>query len=144
MDIDYENVKIAPNHSAELFLREQTVTQKAPQGFKRLVNATKYSYQGIKAAFKNEAAFREEVLLSVIMIPTALLLDVTGVERVLLIGTVLLVMVVELLNSAVEAVVDRIGPEHHELAGRAKDMGSAAVLITMLITGYTWLQIIFF
>ncbi|MGY0076191.1 diacylglycerol kinase [Vibrio proteolyticus] len=120
------------------------MTQKAPQGFKRLVNATKYSYQGIKAAFKNEAAFREEVLLSVIMIPTALLLDVTGVERVLLIGTVLLVMVVELLNSAVEAVVDRIGPEHHELAGRAKDMGSAAVLITMLITGYTWLQIIFF
>ncbi|MHC6528596.1 MULTISPECIES: diacylglycerol kinase [unclassified Vibrio] len=120
------------------------MTQKAPQGFKRLVNATKYSYQGIKAAFKNEAAFREEVLLSVIMIPTALLLDVTGVERVLLIGTVLLVMVVELLNSAVEAVVDRIGSEHHELAGRAKDMGSAAVLITMLITGYTWLQIIFF
>nr|WP_237668181.1 MULTISPECIES: diacylglycerol kinase [unclassified Vibrio] len=109
-----------------------------------MVNATKYSYQGIKAAFKNEAAFREEVLLSVIMIPTALLLDVTGVERVLLIGTVLLVMVVELLNSAVEAVVDRIGSEHHELAGRAKDMGSAAVLITMLITGYTWLQIIFF
>ncbi|USD40993.1 diacylglycerol kinase [Vibrio sp. SCSIO 43135] len=120
------------------------MSSKPVHGFKRLKNATRYSCQGLKAAFKNEAAFREEILLSVVLIPLAFWLDVSQVERILLIVTVLLVMLVELLNSAVEAVVDRVGTEHHELAGRAKDIGSAAVMVAMIITGYTWVEILFF
>ncbi len=92
---------------------------------------------------KNEAAFREEVILACVLVPLAVWLDVSQLERMLMIGSVLLVMVVELLNSAVEAVVDRIGPEHHELAGRAKDMGSAAVFIAMVISGYVWVEALF-
>lgn len=121
-----------------------TVTQKSPQSIVRLVKALKYSLQGLKSALKNEAAFREEMLLSIVLIPVAFWVDVSHVERILLIGSVLLVGIVELLNSAVEATVDRIGSEWHELAGRAKDMGSAAVLITVLLAIYTWLQILFF
>ncbi|MCW8335427.1 diacylglycerol kinase [Vibrio paucivorans] len=120
------------------------MSSKPVHGFKRLKNATRYSCQGLKAAFKNEAAFREEILLSVVLIPLAFWLDVSQVERILLIVTVLLVMLVELLNSAIEAVVDRVGTEHHELAGRAKDIGSAAVMVAMIITGYTWVEILFF
>nr|WP_220457675.1 diacylglycerol kinase [Vibrio marinisediminis] len=100
--------------------------------------------QGLQAAFKHEAAFREEILLAAIMLPVAFWLDVSQVERILLVATVLLVLLVELINSAIEAVVDRIGSEHHELSGRAKDIGSAAVLLAMLLTGYTWLEIVFF
>ncbi|OLQ89838.1 diacylglycerol kinase, partial [Vibrio panuliri] len=111
---------------------------KSSHGFKRVFNATRYSWQGLVAAFKNEAAFREEVLLTFIMLPVALWLDVTQVERILLVGTVVLVLIIELINSAIEAVVDRIGSEHHELSGRAKDIGSAAVMLAMLLTGYTW------
>nr|WP_274615334.1 diacylglycerol kinase [Vibrio fluvialis] len=123
--------------------REIHVHQKNPQGIKRVIKATRYSYQGLCAAFKNEAAFREEVILACVLVPLAVWLDVSQLERMLMIGSVLLVMVVELLNSAVEAVVDRIGPEHHELAGRAKDMGSAAVFIAMVISGYIWLEALF-
>ncbi|MBF9001925.1 diacylglycerol kinase [Vibrio sp. NFV-1] len=119
------------------------VSTKNPQGLKRLIKASRYSVQGLKAAFKNEAAFREEVLLACILIPIACWLDVTHVERILMISSLLMVMVVELLNSAVEAVVDRIGSEYHELAGRAKDMGSAAVLIMMVITAFVWVGILF-
>ena len=89
----------------------------------------------------NEAAFREEVLLACVLIPCALLLGLPAVETVLLIGSVLLLMLVEILNSAIEAVVDRIGPELHPLSGRAKDLGSAAVFIAMIILGVTWLLI---
>ncbi|NOI31947.1 diacylglycerol kinase [Vibrio coralliilyticus] len=117
--------------------------QKSLHGFKRIRNATRYSYQGLKAAFKNEPAFREEIFLAAFMIPTALLLDVSQLERILLIATVVLVLIAELFNSAIEAVVDRIGEEQHELAGRAKDIGSAAVMITMLLTGYVWLEVLF-
>lgn len=117
--------------------------KKNPQGLKRILKASRYSYQGIGAAFKNEAAFREEIILACVLIPLAVWLDVSQLERVMMIATVLLVMVVELLNSAIEAVVDRIGPEHHELAGRAKDMGSAAVFITMLLCGYVWVEALF-
>ena len=88
-----------------------------------------------------EAAFREEVLLACVLIPCALLLGLPAVETVLLIGSVLLLMLVEILNSAIEAVVDRIGPELHPLSGRAKDLGSAAVFIAMIILGVTWLLI---
>ena len=114
---------------------------KGKQGLTRLINALGYSRDGLAAAWKNEAAFREEVLLACVLIPCALLLDLPAVETVLLIGSVLLLMLVEILNSAIEAVVDRIGPELHPLSGRAKDLGSAAVFIAMVILGVTWLLI---
>lgn len=116
---------------------------KSAHGIKRVMNATRYSMQGLKAAFKHESAFREEVVLAAIMIPLAFWLDVTQVERILLIAVVVLVMLTELVNSAIEAVVDRIGSERHELSGRAKDIGSAAVFLALLLAGYTWLEILF-
>lgn len=118
------------------------MNKKNPQGIKRVIKATGYSYQGIKAAFKYEAAFREEAILALIFIPLACYLEVSQIERILMIGSVLLVLIVELLNSAIEAVVDRVGSEYHELSGRAKDMGSAAVLITLCFAGYVWLSIL--
>ncbi|EJX06361.1 diacylglycerol kinase [gut metagenome] len=111
---------------------------KGKQGLQRLFNATKYSFKGFKAAFRHEAAFREETLLALVLIPLALFLELPAVETLLLIGSVLLLMLVEILNSAIEAVVDRIGPELHPLSGRAKDMGSAAVFLAMTILGLTW------
>ena len=96
-------------------------------GLTHLINSTKYSLQGLKSAFKNETAFRHECFLACILIPLAFWLGDTKIEIALMISSVLLVMAVELLNSAVEAVVDRIGTERHELSGRAKDQGSAAV-----------------
>lgn len=112
-------------------------------GIKRIFLAGGYSLQGIKSALKHEAAFRQEALLALILIPLAIYLDVSQIERILLITPVVLVMIVEILNSAIEAVVDRIGTEHHELSGRAKDMGSAAVFICLALTGYIWLEILF-
>ncbi len=114
---------------------------KGKKGLRRLINATGYSMKGLKAAYQNEAAFREEVLLACVLVPAALLLRLPAVETVLLIGSVLLLMLVEILNSAVETVVDRIGPEIHPLSGRAKDLGSAAVFIAMGILGMTWILI---
>ncbi|MFU0841538.1 MAG: Diacylglycerol kinase [Burkholderia sp.] len=111
---------------------------KGKSGITRLINATRYSMQGFKAAFQNEDAFREEVLLAVVLIPAALLLPVGAVEKVLLIGSVLMLMLTEILNTAVEAVVDRIGPELHPLSGRAKDLGSAAVFIATVLLIITW------
>jgi len=112
-------------------------------GIKRIFLAFGYSLKGIKSAFKHEAAFRQEVLLALILIPVALLVDVTQVERILLISPVILVLIFEIINSAIEAVVDRIGSEFHELSGRAKDMGSSAVLIGLLLTAYIWIEILF-
>lgn len=117
---------------------------KKATGFTRLINAAGYSLQGLKAAFKHEAAFRQEVLLMIVAVVLAIWLDVSQVERVLLIGSVGLVMIVELINSAVEAIVDRIGKERHELSGRAKDIGSAAVLCALILAGYVWISIVFF
>ena len=94
--------------------------------------------KGFAAAYRHEAAFREEVLLAAVLIPAALLLRLPAVESVLLIGSVLLLMLVEILNSGLEAVVDRIGPEIHPLSGRAKDLGSAAVFIAIVILCTTW------
>jgi len=107
-------------------------------GLRRIWNAGLYSLAGIRASWKNEAAFRQESLLSLILIPTAFWYGDNAVERVLLIGSCLMVLIVELLNSAVEATVDRIGEERHELAGRAKDMGSAAVFISFWVVFLTW------
>lgn len=107
-------------------------------GLKRVVNATLFSLAGLRAAWRNEAAFRQECVLAVIMTPTAFWLGQTAVERSLLIGTVWLVLVVELLNSAVEAVVDRVGTDHHKLSGQAKDLGSAGVFVSLLLTVLVW------
>lgn len=113
-------------------------------GFKRIVNAGKYSLQGLKAAWINEAAFRQELILTVVMTVTAILLPRLDVlSRLLLVLMPWLVMVVEILNSAIEAVVDRTGDEWNELSGRAKDLGSAAVFIMLLLTAAVWIVILF-
>ena len=108
------------------------------KGLKRLVNACFFSIAGFKATWQHEEAFRQEVMLFLVSTPLALWLGETAVEKVLLIGSVVLVLLVELLNSAVEAVVDRVGFEHHELSGRAKDIGSAAVMLSLIWAGITW------
>ena len=108
------------------------------KGVRRLIFATGYSLEGFKAAFKNETAFRQEMALTAVMIPAGLWLGATSVERALLIASCLMVLIVELLNSAVEAVVDRVGLEHHLLSKQAKDMGSAAVLLSLVLTFIVW------
>ena len=107
-------------------------------GFRRLVNATFFSFAGLRAAWRNEAAFRQECALAAVLTPAAFWLGQTSVERSLLIGTCWLVIIVELLNSAVEAVVDRVGTDHHKLSGRAKDLGSAAVFVSLALTALVW------
>jgi diacylglycerol kinase (ATP) len=111
-------------------------------GIRRVIRAMHCSLLGFKAAFTHEAAFRQELLLCIIMMPCGLWLGDNGVERALLLSSLLLVLLVELLNSAVEAVVDRIGPEHHELAGRAKDLGSAAVFLALTTVAIVWLLVL--
>lgn len=113
------------------------------KGIQRLINASRYSWQGVKAAYKHEEAFRQEVWLFIVAVPLALWLGDTTIEKVLMIISVLLVMIVEILNSAIEAVVDRFGGEIHELSGRAKDMGSAAVTLSLLNVVIIWLFILF-
>ncbi len=111
-------------------------------GFKRLLNATGYSWEGLKAAWCNEEAFRLEGTLSLILTPVALWWGENAIERVLLIGSLLLVIIAELLNSGLEAVVDRIGLESHELSKRAKDIGSAAVFIALLNAAIVWILLL--
>ena len=113
------------------------------RGFMRIVRAGVCSWQGFKAAWRHEAAFRQEALLAIILIPLGLWLGQGGVERALLAGSVLLVPIAELLNSAIETVVDRIGMERHELSGRAKDMGSAVVFLACSLTVMTWCCVLF-
>jgi diacylglycerol kinase (ATP) len=107
-------------------------------GIKRVIHATGYSLLGLTAAYKNEAAFRQELWLTIILAPFAIYLGNTGVERALLLGSLILVLIVELINSAIEAVVDRVGSEKHELSGRAKDIGSAAVMLALLNLFVIW------
>lgn len=104
----------------------------------RALFALKHSYDGLRTTFRSESAFRQETVLAAVLVPCAYLLPVTAAERVMLIGSVLLILLVELLNSAIEAVVDRISLDRHELSRRAKDCGSAAVLIALLICAMTW------
>jgi diacylglycerol kinase (ATP) len=108
------------------------------KGIGRLWRATLYSLAGIRAAWNNEAAFRQEVLLSVILAPTAFWLGGSTVERIMLLGSCLIVLITELLNSAVEAAIDRISDDKHRLSARAKDLGSAAVFISLWLAGITW------
>jgi diacylglycerol kinase (ATP) len=112
------------------------------KGFKRLINACFFSVAGFKATWTHEEAFRQEVFLFIVTTPLAIWLAKTNIEMVLLIGSVVLVLLVELLNSAVEAVVDRVGLDHHELSGRAKDIGSAAVMLSLIWAGVTWALIL--
>ncbi|MDW8844327.1 diacylglycerol kinase [Erwinia sp. P7711] len=111
-------------------------------GLTRIIKAAGYSWKGIRAAWQNEAAFRQEAVAAVIATLVACWLDVDAITRVLLIGSVVLVIIVEILNSALEAVVDRIGSEFHPLSGRAKDMGSAAVLLTILLAIFVWVMLL--
>lgn len=111
-------------------------------GIKRILLAAKYSWLGLMAAWKHEAAFRQEIIGLVIAVAVALLLDISLVEKAALVGSVLFVITVELMNSAVEAVVDRIGLERHELSGRAKDLGSAAVFVAIGLALLVWASIL--
>ncbi|MDH3218674.1 MAG: diacylglycerol kinase [Gammaproteobacteria bacterium] len=112
------------------------------KGLGRVMKATGYSWQGLRAAYRHEEAFRQEVWLCIVMLPLGLYLGDGGVEKALLVGSVLLLPLVEILNSALEAVVDRFGEERHELSGRAKDMGSAAVALAILLMSVVWLLVL--
>jgi diacylglycerol kinase (ATP) len=111
---------------------------KGKSGARRILNATRYSLAGLAAAARHEAAFRLEILLALVLIPCAWFLAANGVQRALLIGSVLLVPIVELVNAALEAAVDRVSLDHHELAGRAKDLGSAAVMLSLVNVVVVW------
>lgn len=111
--------------------------QKARSGLNRMWHATRYSLDGLRAAWF-ETAFRQELLAAVALLPVSLWLGQSWAERALLAGTVVLVLIVELLNTSIETAIDRIGPEWHELSKRAKDMGSAAVLLSLLLCCGTW------
>lgn len=115
---------------------------KRTTGLRRLLDATRYSLAGLAAAARDEAAFRQELLLAAVAVPVGLVLGRSGVERALLVGSVLLVLVVELLNSAIESAVDRVSIEPHALAGRAKDLGSAAVMLSLVCAAVVWVLVL--
>jgi diacylglycerol kinase (ATP) len=120
----------------------EPMAREKPRGLTRILRAAGASWKGLLGAYREEAAFRQELGLSVLVIPLGLWLGRTGVERALLVAPMLLVLIVELLNSAVEATVDRIGLERHVLAGLAKDIGSAAVLLSFVLLGVVWLLVL--
>lgn len=113
------------------------------KGVSRIIHAAGYSYKGLKACYRHEAAFRQELLLCVFLTPLSFVATPYIVESALLISTLIIVLIAELLNSAVEAVVDRIGSEYHDLSGRAKDIGSAAVSLSLLLVTVVWVLVIF-
>lgn len=111
-------------------------------GIARIIKATGYSLNGLRSVWRHEAAFRQEVALAIVATAIAGVLPVAPVEKLLLIGALVLVVLFELVNSAIEAVVDRIGTEHHELSGRAKDIGSAAVFVALIFAVVVWIAIL--
>lgn len=113
-------------------------------GIKRIISATGYSIKGLKSCWKAEAAFRQEVMGAVVLLPLAFYLGENGIEIALLVLTCMLVLIVELLNSSVEAAIDRIGPEYHALSGQAKDIGSAAVMLSIGTLIVVWGLVLFF
>ncbi len=115
---------------------------KGKTGLRRLINAAGYSMSGLAAAARHEDAFRQELILAAVLVPLGLWLGASGVERALLVGSVLLVLIVELLNSAVEATVDRVSLDDHSLAKRAKDIGSAAVMLSLANVAVIWLLVL--
>lgn len=116
----------------------RTVAKPRAGGWARVARATRFSLRGLRAAWQREAAFRQECVAGLVLLPCAFLLAQTFTQAALLLGSIGLVLVTELLNSAVEATVDRIGEEPHELAGVAKDLGSAAVFASLVMAGLTW------
>ena len=116
---------------------------KGKTGLTRLINATRYSYDGIRAALKSEEAFREELLLALILIPVSFFLPVELSLQLLCLFSVFLVLIVELLNSGIEAAIDRIGPEIHPKSKFAKDLGSAAVLFSLILCALIWGSVLF-
>jgi len=110
-------------------------------GITRIFNAAGYSWLGFKAAYKHEAAFRQELALVLVLAPVALYYGPDYADKAILIASLIFILLIEILNSALEAVVDRHGDEMHELSGRAKDMGSAAVLLAFIVTGLVWLSV---
>lgn len=110
-------------------------------GFTRIINAAGYSWLGFKAAYKHEAAFRQELWLCIVLAPVALYFGQSSAEKAILIASLVFILLIEILNSALEAVVDRFGDEIHPLAGRAKDMGSAAVFLAFIVAGLIWLSV---
>ncbi len=115
-----------------------TSPYKGKTGLRRIRNALFYSLDGFKAAYRHEDAFRQEALLAIVLLPLAFWLGDSGMEKALMAGSVLFVLIIELLNSSVEAIVDKASPETHVLAKRAKDMGSAAVLLSLTLTALVW------
>ena len=128
----------APNSPAD----EPVNPQKNRKGLSRVWHATGYSIAGLRAGW-HETAFRQEAIASIVLIPAAFWLGRSWVETVLLAGTVILIMIVELLNTGIETAIDRIGPEWHDLSKRAKDMGSAAVLLSLVLCAGTWAMALF-
>lgn len=118
---------------------ESSFDKASNTGFRHLINATRFSRQGLVAAFRRESAFRQEIALILLLIPPGIWIAGSPVDFVLLMAVCLLVLVVELLNSAVEAAIDRIGNKHHPMSALAKDYGSAAVMISLIIVGMVWL-----
>lgn len=116
---------------------------KSKKGLARLVNALRYSLQGIVACYRNEEAFRQEAIVFGVLLVVIILMPVSGMIKLLLFSLNSLVLIVELLNSAVEAIVDRVSPEYDELAGRAKDMGSAAVLLSLIAAAAVWVYALY-
>lgn len=110
-------------------------------GLTRIINAAGYSWLGLKAAFINEAAFRQELALTVLLTPVALIFGPSYTDKAILLASLVFILLIEILNSALEAVVDRHGDEMHPLSGRAKDMGSAAVFLAFIITGLIWFSV---
>lgn len=114
------------------------MSKQGQRGLRRLRNAARYSATGLVAAWRGEEAFRQEILLAVILVPLALWLGQTAIERLLLISSWLVVMIVEILNTAIEVTIDRISDDHHPLSGQAKDLASAAVFLSLVLAAITW------
>lgn len=118
--------------------RTLNMAKQSKRGLRRLVDATAYSAAGLSTAWRGEEAFRQEVFVAIILVPLGLWLGENAVERLLLVGSWLVVMIVEILNTAIEATVDRISEDHHPLSGQAKDLGSAAVSLSLLLAALAW------
>jgi diacylglycerol kinase (ATP) len=115
---------------------------KSHGGLSRLQGALRYSASGLRIAWNEESAFRQELFICAVLIPIALIVPLDAIHKLLMIGSLVLVLVIELLNSAVEAVVDRVGVERHEMSKRAKDLGSAAVMIALILALATWITLL--
>ncbi|TCV92497.1 diacylglycerol kinase [Biostraticola tofi] len=111
-------------------------------GLRRIYKAMGYSLKGFSAAWRHEAAFRQEMIIAIVAIIITCYLEIDAFSRILLIGSVILVLIVEIINSAIEAIIDRIGPEWHELSGRAKDLGSAAVMLSIALAAFVWITLL--